>query len=707
MGGKRDLPSKPVPQSSKDITLDDGKAYTAVTEGLATVLFPKITVKKDKAGNDVEVKGEVFYNPIQQFNRDLSVLTIKTFGDMFLEEKKEKKEQKLANKAKGKETKGKETKDGGPAKKVTKDEVEIVAEAANPGVVKIEDLEEVVEVKAESSEEKMDENIGKIPTAPATEPMDTEDIPPQSMDAPDLPSRPKETVTAPTYTPTPPKFTILDALSATGLRALRYALEIPAATAITANDLEPSAVASITANIVHNSKNSATHPDTPEPSAAMSKISVSLSDATHHMYSRLYIASPPPLPGAPNTPIPQHLKYAIGKYEVIDLDPFGTASSFIDAAVQAVSDGGLLAVTCTDAGVWASAGYSEKCFSLYGGTPVKGEWCHEAGVRLILNSVAMAAARYGYWMEPLLSLSIDFYARVFVRIRKGPEMVKRLASNSMVVYNCDSGCGSWVVQKLGRSKEEKNKSGTGTFMKFGLARAPTTDSNCAECGFPMHLGGPMYAGPLHSAAFIKRLLVSLPSAPPSIYGTLPRITGMLQTALQESTPALAASPFFFATTRLAKTLHCIAPPLAAFRGALKGLGYEVSRSHCKPTSIKTNAPWNVIWEVMRRWVEKKPVKIEAFGDKHAAYKILRLGRAEGDEGTEEEKKLKELEVVFDEKLGADEDKASGLVRYQVNPTAHWGPMAKAKKEDISKRVMEDGEGEEVEGKRVRRSEANA
>ncbi|RPB17038.1 TRM-domain-containing protein [Morchella conica CCBAS932] len=592
MGGKRDLLSKPVPQSSKDITLDDGKAYTAVTEGLATVLFPKITVKKDKAGNDVEVKGEVFYNPIQQFNRDLSVLTIKTFGDMFLEEKKEKKEQKLANKAKGKETKGKETKDGGPAKK---------------------------------------------------------------------------TITAPTYTPTPPKFTILDALSATGLRALRYALEIPAATAITANDLEPSAVASITANIVHNSKNPATHPDTLEPSAAMSKIS----------------------------------------YEVIDLDPFGTASPFIDAAVQAVSDGGLLAVTCTDAGVWASAGYSEKCFSLYGGTPVKGEWCHEAGVRLILNSIAMAAARYGYWMEPLLSLSIDFYARVFVRIRKGPEMVKRLASNSMVVYNCDSGCGSWVVQKLGRSKEEKNKSGTGTFMKFGLARAPTTDSNCAECGFPMHLGGPMYAGPLHSTAFIKRLLVSLPSAPPSIYGTLPRITGMLQTALQESTPALAASPFFFATTRLAKTLHCIAPPLAAFRGALKGLGYEVSRSHCKPTSIKTNAPWNVIWEVMRRWVEKKPVKIEAFGDKHAAYKILRLGRVEGDEGTEEEKKLKELEVVFDEKLGADEDKASGLVRYQVNPTAHWGPMAKAKKEDMSKRVMEDGEGEEVEGKRVRRSEANA
>jgi tRNA G26 N,N-dimethylase Trm1 len=33
-----------------------------------------------------------------------------------------------------------------------------------------------------------------------------------------------------------------------------------------------------------------------------------------------------------------------------DLDPYGTASPFLDAAVQAAKDGGLLCVTCTDAG---------------------------------------------------------------------------------------------------------------------------------------------------------------------------------------------------------------------------------------------------------------------------------------------------------------------------------------------------------------------
>lgn len=35
-------------------------------------------------------------------------------------------------------------------------------------------------------------------------------------------------------------------------------------------------------------------------------------------------------------------------YEVVDLDPYGSPSQFLDSAVQAVADGGLLCVTATD-----------------------------------------------------------------------------------------------------------------------------------------------------------------------------------------------------------------------------------------------------------------------------------------------------------------------------------------------------------------------
>ena len=87
------------------------------------------------------------------------------------------------------------------------------------------------------------------------------------------------------------------------------------------------------------------------------------------------------------------------RVDCVDLDPYGTAAPFIDAAVQCVSDGGLLCVTCTDMTVLATNNYPEKwsaslplehlelqalkltarlSFSNYGGIPVKAEYCHEA-----------------------------------------------------------------------------------------------------------------------------------------------------------------------------------------------------------------------------------------------------------------------------------------------------------------------------------------
>ena len=48
------------------------------------------------------------------------------------------------------------------------------------------------------------------------------------------------------------------------------------------------------------------------------------------------------------------------RVDVVDLDPYGTAAPFIDAAVQSVDDTGLLCVTCTDLSVLATTNYPEK-----------------------------------------------------------------------------------------------------------------------------------------------------------------------------------------------------------------------------------------------------------------------------------------------------------------------------------------------------------
>jgi tRNA (guanine26-N2/guanine27-N2)-dimethyltransferase len=221
----------------------------------------------------------------------------------------------------------------------------------------------------------------------------------------------------------------------------------------------------------------------------------------------------------------------------------------------------------------------------------------------------------------------------------------------------------------------------------------------------------MFAGPLHSPEFIQKILDDLPQVDKDTYQTTTRIEGMLTLALEECFPPieepdsptatsktgkydpamLDPAPFLFLPSSLAKVIHCVTPLEAAFRGALRHLGYRVTRSHTKAGSIKTDAPWDVVWEIMREWARQKaPIKEGAIREGTAGWTILGMDKvkksvedkAEANRKSEEpatagdDKKL-QLDVVFDEKLGA-EIRDKKIVRYQLNPRENWGPMSRAK-----------------------------
>ncbi|ELR03106.1 N2,N2-dimethylguanosine tRNA methyltransferase [Pseudogymnoascus destructans 20631-21] len=620
----------------------DGKDYSTIKEGLAYILVPgngPLVPQTNPTGDNQSQS--VFYNPIQQFNRDLSVLAIKAYGEDTVA-KKEAESEKRRKTANAKSRKRKRVDEA-----VNKYGAE---DPAAPEMTIIDSVEAVTLATNKVSEQ----------TA-----METDE--PAAVEQNEM-NKPKQQE----------QFTILDALSATGLRALRYTQEIPFATSVTANDLLPEATRAINLNVLHNK--------------LTSKINSVTGNAITHMFN-----------SASEIPLDSHRYKPSKKYDVIDLDPYGTAVPFLDAAVQAVrDDGGLLCVTCTDAGVWASNGYPEKCYSLYGGLPLKGIHSHEGGLRLILHAIATSAARYGLAIEPLLSLSIDFYARVFVKIHKSPADVKFLAGKTMMVYNCDQGCGSWETQLLAKNQVRPNKSGKGTFWKHIFAQAPTTGQNCEHCGWHRHLGGPMWAGPLHDAKFIQRILDELPKVDKETYQTTTRLEGMLSMALEETLPppprtddlvpppipkgradpsVVDPFPFYFIPSVLSKVIHCITPDENAIRGALRHAGYRVTRSHTKAGTIKTDAPWSFIWEVMREWARQKaPVREGAVREGTPGWKVMGFDKkqAENEEaGNGDSEGNGRLEIVFDESLGRETDKKK-LVRYQMNPRENWGPMNRAR-----------------------------
>lgn len=506
------------------INLED---FNVVKEGKAEILFPK--------------KDTVFYNPIQQFNRDLSVCCIKAWDQLYRENR---------------------------LKKVNKRSSEA----------------EPLEKRRKINDDDDNRRYMKI----------------------------------------------LEALSATGLRAIRYAHEIPRVKTIVANDLLPEAVESIKRNAEYNHVEELIKPNT--------------DDANVLMYRN---------------------KSLNQKYHVIDLDPYGTVTPFIDSSLQAVEEDGLMLVTCTDLSVLAGNGYPEKCFALYGGVNmISHEATHESALRLVLHQLGQSAAKYKKVVEPLLSLSIDFYVRVFVRIRTSPIEVKNLQSNTMTVYHC-SQCGSFHEQPLGRTSEKVTKKNQ-TIKKYSVAQGPSVDSKCKFCGGTYHLAGPMYSGPLHNREFIRQVLQVNANHDDNTYGTRRRIEGMLTLAQNE----ISDAPFYFSPNHLSSILKLQVPPLKKIVAGLGSLGYECSLTHAQPSSIKTNAPWEVIWYVVAHsdgQLHNKKLKENSVG-----HRIL----SKMSEWSQDQD-FKTLSYEPNEQSGSVESlRKLKIVRYQENPTKNWGPKAR-------------------------------
>lgn len=559
---------------ASSISVPEG--FTLHTENSAHILLPATQ--------------DAFLNPVQEFNRDLSVACIRTWT----EETNAIKEEKWRRAQERKAANGKE---GVPQTKRVKTSVETSNTEASMEV-------QTVDSSLKSKEFK------------------------------------------------PAKFILLEALSATGLRSIRYANEIPLLKYVIANDLSPEAVAAMKRNIEINGLG-----PTPVSEASNSNRDSASGTREGHTHDANNLGKVRVNEGDACALMYNH-RQERQRVDVVDLDPYGTAAPFIDPAVQCINDGGLLCVTCTDMSVLATANYPEKCFSNYGGIPVKTEYCHEAGLRLVLHTLATSAARYGRYIEPLLSLSIDFYVRLFVRVRTAPIEVKKLASQTAVYYVC-SGCQTPYEQHLGRVVEKTSAKGN-VNPYYKTQSGPPVSNKCAECESPLQIAGPMWSGPIHNKDFVSKVLTHL-EANEGNYGTAARMRGMLTVAQEE-----LETPFYFTPGKVAGNFHCVTPSLDDIVSALFHAGHDVSRSHAVPGSLKTTASRAELHDIYRSWIKRNPVNIDKVSETSPAQKLL----------APEPK----IEANFERHprtvTAASKVK---IVRYQVNPLPNWGPGTRPEK----------------------------
>jgi len=192
--------------------------------------------------------------------------------------------------------------------------------------------------------------------------------------------------------------TALDAMAATGVRAVRIANEARPDVLMVANDKDVEACDYITANAELNST---------------ANLEASNEDLRCLLARRVF--------------------------DYIDLDPFGTPVPFVPAVMQGLRRSGMAGITATDTAPLAGT-YPKKCARRYGALSRRSPFGHEAGLRILIGHIAREAAKEDKGFETVLSYYADHYMRTFVRMKEsGAEADRTLEKLGYIDYDPDTG----------------------------------------------------------------------------------------------------------------------------------------------------------------------------------------------------------------------------------------------------------------------------
>jgi tRNA (guanine26-N2/guanine27-N2)-dimethyltransferase len=303
----------------------------------------------------------------------------------------------------------------------------------------------------------------------------------------------------------------LDAMSATGVRAARAA---KSGYDVTAADVDPEAVELARENLSLNDL----------PGEAVQ------SDANVLMHSE--------------------------RFDVVDLDPFGTPVPFADAAVAGTRK--LLCVTATDTAPLCGAHF-DSGVRKYDTVPRNTDFHREMGLRVLIGALSRVAARRDVAIEPICSHATRHYARTYLELTHKATAADKALQWLGFVYHCED-C-------LYREHE------------FGRIANPPED--CPNCGSARcSAAGPIWLGPIADSAFVETVADEIR---PNM-GEWQRASRLLETLAVE-----LDTPTHYDQHRLCKQWGAPANKLETFLDDLRDAGYEASPAHYGGTCFKTDA----------------------------------------------------------------------------------------------------------------------
>jgi hypothetical protein len=243
--------------------------------------------------------------------------------------------------------------------------------------------------------------------------------------------------------------------------------------------------------------------------------------------------------------------------------------------------------------------------------------------------------------------------------------------------------------------EQSESTQPGGVVKFAPALvADGLGPKCIVCRGTMMIGGPIWAGPLVDADACTSILEEITSGA-GAFKARERVDALVRVSQEE----IKDAPLFMQLNNMCKVLRCTAPPSAALRTCLESKGYPASQSHTDPQALKTAAPPDMIWDILRIWARKvKPKARQASAKIHFAADACADGSGSRPETAGERILNVEPTMIqpddIDFTIKKDKFVRRGSAgpnhapRFLPNPEPHWGPKARA---GTGKRKREEDE----------------
>jgi len=317
------------------------------------------------------------------------------------------------------------------------------------------------------------------------------------------------------------KKVFLDGLAGLGARALRVANEIPNVEKVVANDANPNAIQLASKAAVLNSLNNF---ETSE-----NEVCRFLS-----LYSNKYLRG-----------------------SIVDIDPFGSPSKYVDCAIRATMHGGLLSTTATDLQVLH--GLSMKaCKRKYFGVPIKTKYGNEIAIRLILGCICTVSARLDIKINPQFVDNEMHYYRSFVKILNRPDK----SDNIGYILHCKK-CGHRILSKI-------------------------QIESCELCNYKFDIAGPLWIGKLFEKKFVESMLEEYKN-----YSVDKRCEKILQRCILES----EMPGTYFTLDEIASKMKMAPLGLDIAIEKLQQEGFKASPTSLNPTGFRTNCKINKIIKI--------------------------------------------------------------------------------------------------------------